>query len=586
MNTDTLVTLKKFNVEIAQLYQQGKVREALIVVQQALVSFPNNINLLANAGVFANMINQLDLAKKYYEKVLRLNSKHANTHYNLANLFKEKKQFEKAIKHFKIALKINPNHAESHNNLANLFQNQKKFKKAIKHFQIVLKINPNHAGIHYNLANLFQEQEQFKESIEHYQVALRLNPNHAESHNNLANLFKRKKQFSKAVKHYRAALELNPNHAESHNNLANLFKRKKQFSKAVKHYQTALELNPNYIDAQWNFFLLQLTLGKFNKGWKGYETRNHSENTITSATPPTTPTPQYQGDNLNQDLQGKHLLILPEQGIGDEVMFVSVLPELELIVRQNQNTHITLACEPRLVALFNRSFDFLAAIPKDKNNRYQDLEEDLDYWLFIGSLPKFYRNDIKDFEKHQPYLKTDDMLLSKWQDRFNQLRHSINIGISWTGGKKAEHKRDRSLTLEQLLPVLKQANQNANIINLQYGDHQQEINNFKAQTGIIIHDWEDADPLKDLDNFAAQIKALDLIIGIDNSTVHFSGALGIRTFVMLPFNQDWRWAEDRTDSYWYPNVMTLFRQSQDGEWDDVVQNITNALEQVYSTDKT
>lgn len=62
-------------------------------------------------------------------------------------------------------------------------------------------------------------------------------------------------------------------------------------------------------------------------------------------------------------------------------------------------------------------------------------------------------------------------------------------------------------------------------------------------------------------------EAMDLVISIDNSTVHFAGALGINTFVMLPFNQDWRWAEDRSDSYWYPNMMQLFRQQTDGDWD-------------------
>ena len=116
-----------------------------------------------------------------------------------------------------------------------------------------------------------------------------------------------------------------------------------------------------------------------------------------------------------------------------------------------------------------------------------------------------------------------------------------------------------------------------NIINLQYGNHTQEIQNFTQQTGITIYDWEDADPLKDLDNFSAQIKALDLVISIDNSTVHFSGTLGVKTYVMLPFNQDWRWAEDRDDSYWYPNIVQLFRQKEYGVWDEVIQRVTNTL---------
>ena len=351
-----------------------------------------------------------------------------------------------------------------------------------------------------------------------------------------------------------------------------LLQKEKKFDKAKEHYQMALKVNPNYIETKWNLSLLNLTLIKFGEGFELYESRYHPSKRgrgLMKTISPNVSTPQYQGENIRD----KHILVCLEQGIGDTVMFASVL--LELV---DSGAKITLACNTRLIDLFNRSFDFLTAIPKDKDNRYQDLDNKIDYWMFIGSLPKFYRNDIKDFGKHKHYLKVDNVLLHKWQDRFNNLEHNTNIGISWAGGATAENKRDRSLTLEKILPILTKASQSANIINLQYGDRQQEINNFKRQTGITIHDWEDADPLKDLDNFTSQIKALDLVISIDNSTVHFAGALGVKTYVMLPFNQDWRWAEDRDDSYWYPNVMQLFRQNEDGKWDDVIQNVANTLE--------
>jgi ADP-heptose:LPS heptosyltransferase len=154
----------------------------------------------------------------------------------------------------------------------------------------------------------------------------------------------------------------------------------------------------------------------------------------------------------------------------------------------------------------------------------------------------------------------------------------MNIGISWAGGSKLKKKQDRSMSLEKMLPILSKANQNANIINLQYGDHSQEIEAFEKKTGIIIHDWKDCDPIKDLENFSAQVKSLDLVISIDNSTVHFSGALGTKTYVLLPFDQDWRWAEGTNESYWYPGIVTVFKQREAGEWDKVIQKITNALE--------
>jgi ADP-heptose:LPS heptosyltransferase len=332
------------------------------------------------------------------------------------------------------------------------------------------------------------------------------------------------------------------------------------------------------VDAKFELALLSIHESQFSSGFELYETRYHPNTTDRQAIPPKISTPQYQGKDLSLDIRGKHLLICSEQGVGDEAMFASVLPELAIVVKQDPNTRITLACEPRLVELFNRSFDFLTAIPKPENHEYKTLEKELDYWIFVGSLPKLYRNKIEDFHNNQPYLIPDQSLVNVWNTRFNTLPHKINIGISWRGGLVGKRRASRSISLEEMTPILTKVNQNANIINLQYGDHQQEIQSFTEKTGITIFDWEDHDPIKDLNNFAAQISALDLVISIDNSTVHFSGAVGTEVYVLLPFNQDWRWLDHSTDSYWYPNLMTLFRQHSTGVWDDVLNDVSNALD--------
>jgi hypothetical protein len=133
-----------------------------------------------------------------------------------------------------------------------------------------------------------------------------------------------------------------------------------------------------------------------------------------------------------------------------------------------------------------------------------------------------------------------------------------------------------------MLPILTKVDQIANIINLQYGDHRQEIEDLYVTTGIRVFDWEDCDPLKDLESFSAQIKTIDVIISIDNSTVHFGGALGTETLVMLPFNQDWRWAEDSNNSHWYPQNMTLFRQNKIGDWTEVISRVANQFDSVLT----
>jgi ADP-heptose:LPS heptosyltransferase len=150
----------------------------------------------------------------------------------------------------------------------------------------------------------------------------------------------------------------------------------------------------------------------------------------------------------------------------------------------------------------------------------------------------------------------------------------MKIGISWRGGKDPKVERIRSIPLEQWelllsIPCI-------HFVNLQYGDCSSELNEANKRFGITIYNWEDVDPLKDLDNFAAQIAALDLVISIDNSTVHMAGALGKPIWTLLPFSPDWRWMLNREDSPWYP-TMRLFRQSSPGDWESVIVKVKDEL---------
>jgi hypothetical protein len=282
-------------------------------------------------------------------------------------------------------------------------------------------------------------------------------------------------------------------------------------------------------------------------------------------TQPDVPGTLYQGE----DLRGKNLFIWPEQGIGDEVMFASVLPELETV-----GADVTIACDKRLVSLHERSFPFARFIPKDPANRYQYLENMPDYHMAIGSLSRYFRKSMDDYERSKPYLVADMTLTEKWKRRFRELEHDFTIGLSWRGGNSEKTRRQRSIDLDQLSPILRLP---ANMINLQYGDHREELDRFRKNTGICIHDWDDANPLKDLDNLVAQIKALDLVISIDNSTVHFAGAAGCQTFVLLPSPNEYRWTTGMQNSYWYPNVVRLYRRHSNEDWQRVISLVAASV---------
>ena len=153
----------------------------------------------------------------------------------------------------------------------------------------------------------------------------------------------------------------------------------------------------------------------------------------------------------------------------------------------------------------------------------------------------------------------------------------MKIGISWRAGGQPGERRMRTTSLDLWRRLL--AVRGATFINLQYGDCVDEIADMRRETGIEIHDWADADPLVDMDAFAAKVAAVDLVVSVDNSTVHLSGALGVPTWLVLPQAPGWRWSIADFRSVWYPSLR-LFRQTQRGEWPAVFEHVGRMLAKI------
>ncbi len=561
-----------------QLVKADKLEEAEIAFRNATTSNSEFIEAYKSLGTTLQFLDKLEEAETVFRKIIELKPNSVEAYAKLGATLKALNKLDLSEKCLRHALTLGPHNIEAHFNLGSLLQSTKRLEEAEISYKAALKLQPDYPEALTNLGTTLHGLNRLDEAILAYKKSISLEPNYAETYSNLGVSLCDLEHLDEAAENYYHALSINPDYVAAFHNLGILFEKKKKNSQADKYYKKALALDPNFIDGQWSLSLFRLKLGVFSEGWKLYENRYHEDLTTKVSQPPTIDTPQYEGEDFIRDVKGKHLLICPEQGVGDEVMFASVLPELASLVRGKEKTRITLACEPRLVSLFKRSFDFITVIHADPSNKYQLLSDDIDNWIFIGSLPKVFRHSLEDFNKHQPYLLADKSLTDIWKTRFDGLKHKLNVGISWTGGSNAKKKEDRSLSLQAMLPILKKIDQMANIINLQYGDRKKEIEDLYETSGIQVMDWEHCDPLKDLENFSAQIAALDLIVSIDNSTVHFGGALGTETFVMLPFNQDWRWMEDSNRSHWYPNNVTLFRQTNIGDWAGVIKRVADTID--------
>lgn len=441
-------------------------------------------------------------------------------------------------------------------------------KQAASIYKWVLKKQPDQVDALHLLGVIANQQGNYPEAITLIQRAITLLPDKAAFFYNLGISYQALFDYTRAKEAYSNAIRLQPNHAEAHDNLGVVFQRLGLLDKAIVEHRTAISLQPE--DAvnpisHWNLSQALLPFGEFNEGWKEYnwgfgcgmrEKREYAY-------------PYWEGD----DIRNKTLFITAEQGVGDEIMFASCFADAMASAKQ-----CIIECDNRLAPLFERSFQGASILTHYRDNTPGSLDAypHVDLQIPSGSLPGYFRNSIDDFPRQKNYLYADPDKITLWQQRFAELGDGLKIGISWRGGHDHATQTSRSTALANWSEVLQ--SQDVHFINLQYGDCSKEIQNISDTMNIQIHDWDDVDPLLDIDNFAAEIAALDLVISIDNSTVHLSGALGVETWLLLPYTPEWRWLQGHSDTPWYDSLL-LLRQSDINNWEPVFADVKHRLEE-------
>jgi tetratricopeptide (TPR) repeat protein len=547
-------------------YRRGRYEPAINYIERALQIDPHYADAYNNLGNIFQETRQPDRAIACWQKALQLNPDSAKTCYNLGVCLQDTGHRDKAIEYYEKALNLNMHTCGLFNNLGLAFQDKGELDQAMACYQSAIKLSPDFAEAHYNLGNVFLDKGEADKAIACYQKALRINPNYAEAHVNLGIALKDKGQIDEAIACYRKALQIDSKNENAWFNLGFALSEKGFIDEAMACYQTAIDIRPDFADAQWNLSLALLLSGNFEEGWRKYEWRwKTKENTSRFYS-----FPQAVWDGLS--LRGKRIFVFAEQGIGDEIMFASCLSD---VIAEADSCIV--ACEKRLVPLFSRSFAECVVIEHFyPNDKYPLSLPETDMKIAMGSLPKFLRPDLMSFSKQKAYLIPDPYKVKRWRDRYTSLGEGLKVGIAWRGGLRPYEKLTRSTLLEQWAGLF--SLKGFHYINLQYGDCEKELREANEKFGVTIHDWEDADPMKDLDDFAAQVAALDLVISIDNAAVHMAGALGVPVWTLLPFACNWRWMLKVEDTPWYP-TMRLFRRHTYGGWDKVFQSVYDTLKE-------
>ncbi|OUS10618.1 hypothetical protein A9Q90_00630 [Gammaproteobacteria bacterium 54_18_T64] len=621
---------------LSQTYiELDELEAAFASCHQALNLDANCPEALSNMGRVLFQLGRHGEAHDHYDQALKLKPEDAQTHTALGNTLRELQRPDEAIEHYRAGLALAPHRGEIHFELATALRLMGRQSEARQHYQSAVDCEPNSAEAHYQLGLALGQGDA---AIEHLQKALTIAPQHTDALANLGRSYAALGKLQPALDCYQKTLELQPDDAETlcvtatlleqlgqlngaaqrysraqflalqqlessellaftadklegiHDTIKNVATRGAleplaadvlnnlglarqelgQLDRADEHYRYAMRQSPQHTLSHWSVALLHLLRGEFAAGWREYEwglrdDRHRSTRHY--------PLDEWRGGSL----QGKTLLVCAEQGIGDEVMFASCIPDL---LECNAKA-ILLECDPRLETLFQRSFPALSVRGKPALKvAPQDIGKmGVDCKIPIGSLPLVFRPDCQAFPRQRAFLKPCPVALQKWQQRYTALGPALKVGISWRGGIRPYDTSKRSAQLSEWRGLFQSR---VDFINLQYGECEEEVRSVKEHDGVTIHDWDDADPLTQVDDLTAQLAALDLVISIGNTTAHFAGAVGTPTWVLLPFAPGWRWLAEGDTSPWYGSLR-LFRQEQRGEWpqvfDELQENLASLIQQ-------
>ncbi len=502
-----------------------------------------------------------EAAETAYRRILTARPDCAELHSNLGSMLAEQGRLDEARAAFETAIALRPEFAQAHCNLGGVLRSMGRLADAERHLRRAVACAPDYWKALHNLGQVLHEREQFDAAINCYEQALHLQGGSVETIVNLAAVRHDQERYDEAQSLLARAIALRPAAHQAHHNLGRVLQAQGQLEEALRSFDTALVIEPNEPEARLNRAYTLLQLGRYSEGWAQYEWRWHAKSA--AGGPRNLPQPLWNGSPL----AGRTILVHAEQGVGDEVMFASCYRDLI-----SEGAHCTITCDQRLAPLFRRSFPTATLLPviRGQEDWHEIARQRCDFQTPAGSLPRYLRGNAESFPRQASFLVADERRVQIWRSRLAALGQGPKIGISWRAGTHCIEVRQRSTALAAWRDLL--AARGVHFVNLQYGDCAGEIAELQTRHAITVHHWPEVDPLIDLDGFAAQIAALDLVISVGNATVHLAGALGKPTWALLPCHWGWRWLAGRTDTAWYRSVR-LFRLNRPNHWQALFERL-------------
>ena len=408
------------------------------------------------------------------------------------------------------------------------------------------------------LANL--KKKEYSLAKTYFLNSIKINPNNSQSYNLLADYYSEVGDFKNAKLNYKKSLLISPNNNQALNNLAAVSFFEGNFKDAESIYNMAFKNNNNDYDSIYYLSQCQLAMCDYVSGWKNFEYRWLAN--------------QFKSKKLKTNLpkffinsDKKNLLVWAEQGIGDQILFLRFLNDLCPHIN-----NLSINIDSRLHTIIER----MNLKVKFVNNNNQIKEHGINSQISLGDLGSLFVKKNSNLTKGNGGYFTSDFEISNNLKKTFIANTKYICGISWIS-KNEDIGNKKSISLEILKPIL--SLNDITFVDIQYSDTKDEREKFYKNHNIKIEKIENIDNFNDLNGLASLIDICDFVITVSNTNAHLSGALGKKTYLLLPKGKGrlWYWSSENNKSNWYPSIEIL-QQNVVGSWKNVLDKLTKTLE--------
>lgn len=589
---------------IFQQHQAGQLQDALAGYLQLLETDPQHVDALVSLATLYLQLGKLSDSAQYFERALVLQPRKLLALHNYALCLKQQKLFERALAQFDLAIAVNPQYELAYKNkfallaslgrhvecvaglqqalryvphstdlnllLAASLRADKQDVQALAVVEHLLDVNSKLAAAHNTRGNILLDLGRAQDAVAAYTQAIQLQTDYANAEGNLAIAYLSLAEYDKALAGFDRALQLDPRLPGMRNNRANALQNLHRFDEAMCAYDDILRHDPRDHIAAANKGMLCLLMGQFAEGWSLYEAR--WKNVAMSIHSELLAYPVWNGQD---SLQGKTIIMHPEQGYGDTIQFCRYA---RVLAQQAEKVYLVVN-EPLLRLVSNSAAHWPEAQQIEVISTGASIPA-FHYQLPLLSAPRVLNTDLNSIPDFGTYLYADAESLARWKQVLGT-KNKRRIGLVWSGSEKHSNDKNRSLLLRELVHVL-----DAELsTEFEFHSLQKEIKQGDLTYLSVLPVHDHAQNLHNFSDTAALIMQMDLVISVDTSVAHLAAALGVETWILLSHVPDFRWLLTRDDSPWYRSVR-LFRQTKPRDWHTVLKQVARECEQRFPSSTT